>query len=405
MKRGLVITLVMVIILAVAGTVSASGFVDVPKDQWAYNAVKKLAADGILDGYGNGTFNGDKTLTRYEFAVIVAKAMAKEEQANAEQKALIRKLATEYRDELEQLVLRLQGLEEKTDKIHISGYSRIRFDEQSGASTYNDHHMNININFIYKVNDDWVVKTESEWQRQFDKPSAGDSAGINAINSSSYSTCNAQVEQLYIYGPIGKSTIIFGKYNYRPVYGLAFDTRVMGGEATFGNVVKTTLSSSKSDLDAAINGIDLEWVLDKESTVKAGYQVVDYFGTKTKYSSVGFNTQLSDDLMFTAAADKSDEDINNKAYFATLQYKAADVEVVGSRDLFLTYRKVPENAVYYTDKDIEDRILDLNFKGTRVGFDYVPMKNSKFTAWYMSGKDIDTNGDRKVSRAQFELYF
>ncbi|MBP2651000.1 MAG: S-layer protein, partial [Firmicutes bacterium] len=343
-----------------------------------------------------------KTLTRYEFAVIVARAMAKEAKANAEDKALIARLAEEYKAELDQMVDRVQQLEAKTDKVEIYGSSRIRFDEQSGAKTYNDNHVNINVKFVYHINKDWSVKTESEWQRQFNA-STSSTGGYNALNTSP-TVQNAQAEQVYFTGPIGATTVKWGRFYYKPVYGLAFDTRTMGGEASYGTDVKTTISSSKTNDESALNGIDMIWQ-GKTGSVMAGYQVIDYYGAKTRYLSVGFDTKVANDFLITAAAAKSDQDTNNKAYLTTLQYKEADAAVPGSGDAFVSYRKVPENAVYYTTTDTEDRILDLNFKGIRFGVDYVPMENSKLTAWYMIGKEIGTNDDRKVYRAQWELFF
>ena len=60
-----------------ASAYAANPFSDVPANSWAYDAVNKLAAEGIIDGYPNGTFGGDRLMTRYEMAQIVAKAMAK----------------------------------------------------------------------------------------------------------------------------------------------------------------------------------------------------------------------------------------------------------------------------------------------------------------------------------------
>ena len=52
-------------------------FPDIPRNHWAYVAVHALAEQGILTGYPNGNFEGDRMMTRYEFAEIVYKAMQK----------------------------------------------------------------------------------------------------------------------------------------------------------------------------------------------------------------------------------------------------------------------------------------------------------------------------------------
>ena len=50
-------------------------FPDVPKDHWAYQYVKSLADRGLLEGYPDGEFKGDRSMTRYEFAAIIYRAL------------------------------------------------------------------------------------------------------------------------------------------------------------------------------------------------------------------------------------------------------------------------------------------------------------------------------------------
>ncbi|MBP2642988.1 MAG: S-layer protein [Firmicutes bacterium] len=408
MKKRWVVTLALALTLGFTGVACAAA-ADVPANHWAYGAVKKLVAEGIIEGDAAGRFNGDKTLTRYEFAIAVAKAMAKEEKANDEQRALIDKLAVEYRAEIEKLGVRVRNLEDKTNAIQLSGVDRIRYDESNGTK-YDDLHFNIDFTITYKIDEDWKILTEGEWQRQLDRPGDGDSAGMNALSDKSSwgmnSAVNSQMEQLYVAGPVAGSDVKVGKYSYNPVYGLTFDTKVTGGEVSFGKVVKATLTTGKTDDDYKLNGAELAWVAGKGTQVRMGYQTVESAGVKTKFHNVGFDSRMVNDFHFTAVAAKSNRNNNNKAYVAKVQYKEADSEVVGSRDAFMSYRKVPENAVFYTTQDLEDRILDIDFKGVRVGFDYVPMKNTKCTVWYMTGKDATTSTtDIKVYRGQMEFYF
>ncbi len=50
---------------AASGFAAANPFEDVPADHWAYDAVAQLAADGVIEGYGDGTYRGDREITRY----------------------------------------------------------------------------------------------------------------------------------------------------------------------------------------------------------------------------------------------------------------------------------------------------------------------------------------------------
>jgi hypothetical protein len=135
MKKKVVASLAAAMILGVAGTSFAASnpFVDVPANNWAYGAVSKLAQAGIIDGYGDGTFKGDKTITRYEMAQIVAKALANEDKADAVQKAQIQKLEAEYADELDKLGVRVGKLEKKMSNIRLSADARLRYDSNKNA--------------------------------------------------------------------------------------------------------------------------------------------------------------------------------------------------------------------------------------------------------------------------------
>jgi len=90
-KRLLKVAIATALTVAFATPAFANPFSDVPAKHWAYDAVNKLAQAGIVDGYSDGTFRGDKTMTRYEMAQIVAKAMNKS--LNSDQKAIVDKLA------------------------------------------------------------------------------------------------------------------------------------------------------------------------------------------------------------------------------------------------------------------------------------------------------------------------
>ncbi|MBP2634017.1 MAG: S-layer protein, partial [Firmicutes bacterium] len=115
MNKKIIAGVVAACVLSV-GTAFASTnpFADVSPNDWSYVAVKNLAEAGIIDGYSDGTFKGDKSITRYEMAQLVGKAIYRSNKVNAEQKAAIEKLATEYKDELQNLGVRMDNLENKT---------------------------------------------------------------------------------------------------------------------------------------------------------------------------------------------------------------------------------------------------------------------------------------------------
>ena len=95
------------------GAYAANPFADVPAGHWAYESINKLAAAGVIEGYGDDTFRGDRLMTRYEMAQIVAKAMAKG--------ANVDRLTAEFADELEALGVRVASLEKKSDNVKVTG--------------------------------------------------------------------------------------------------------------------------------------------------------------------------------------------------------------------------------------------------------------------------------------------
>jgi hypothetical protein len=136
MQKTLVTLLALVFVLSIGATAlaaPANPLVDVPAKHWAYDAVAKLANDGIIDGYGDGTFRGDKTITRYEMAQIVGKLLDNENKANSRQKALIDKLAVEFALELNNMSTRVATIESKQN-VWIGGETRVRWVADSPAA-------------------------------------------------------------------------------------------------------------------------------------------------------------------------------------------------------------------------------------------------------------------------------
>ena len=110
---------------------AANPFSDVSPDDWAYQAVSDLSDQGVVEGYPDGTFKGERNMTRYELAQVIARLMAREDQLNAEQKATLDKLAGEYADELANLGVRVSNLEKKVGNISWSGDARMRYQDKA----------------------------------------------------------------------------------------------------------------------------------------------------------------------------------------------------------------------------------------------------------------------------------
>jgi len=171
MKKILAIAAVAALTAGVSAY-AANPFSDVTPDDWAYQAVSDLSDQGVVEGYPDGTFKGERNMTRYELAQIIARLMAKEDQLNAEQKATLDKLAGEYADELANLGVRVGNLEKKVGNIYWSGDARMRYRDNSVGNDTWDGRMRINVKG--QVNDTTTVNGHLTYNMNF-KDSTKDS--------------------------------------------------------------------------------------------------------------------------------------------------------------------------------------------------------------------------------------
>ena len=153
---------------------AANPFSDLPAGHWAYGAVAKLAAAGVVDGYPDGTFKGDKTMTRYEMAQIVAKALAKGAIGADD------KLVSEFADELDNLGVRVARLEKNADAVKITGNIRTHYANTTGELAKGHvSKTRSRLFFTGEVNDNWhyvgMLQNEQRW----------DNAGKNEIGRAS----------------------------------------------------------------------------------------------------------------------------------------------------------------------------------------------------------------------------
>ena len=161
MKKILAIAAVAALTAGVSAY-AANPFSDVSPDDWAYQAVYDLFDQGVVEGYPDGTFKGERNMTRYELAQVIARLMAREDQLNAEQKATLDKLAGEYADELANLGVRVSNLEKKVGNISWFGDARMRWKEKGyntdGSRKADGWDGRMRINAKAQVNDSTYVR-------------------------------------------------------------------------------------------------------------------------------------------------------------------------------------------------------------------------------------------------------
>lgn len=148
-KRLLKVAVTTALTVAFAVPAFANPFTDVPAKHWAYDAVNKLAKAGVVAGYGDGTFKGDKTVSRYEMASMIATAMQKN--LNNDQKEIVDQLSKEFAVELGSMGIKVDALDKKVDNlVKISGDARVRY---ANSDDYDNTDFRARVSFNGKIND------------------------------------------------------------------------------------------------------------------------------------------------------------------------------------------------------------------------------------------------------------
>jgi len=416
MKKQTAMALAAVFAMSVAGTAlaaPANPFVDVPAKHWAYDSINKLAQAGVISGYGDGTYKGDKTLTRYEVATLVAKAMANSEKADAAAQKEIEALKAEFGTELNNLGVRVDGLEKKIDNVKISGVIRARYDADD-VNDVSEMKQKLRTRLMIKgqINDQWTYGARLQ----------------NVQNMRTTSTTNdtdATVDEnktdlnwAYVQGKIGAFDVTAGRFDVTPAYGIALDDTVDGIMVGFGNKLKVNLFAGKEDFSEVVSASDrnntyianLGYSFSKKLNAKAAYFNVNYeadgVDTLNLYE-VGMDYQLTPTVNVSGVYLKSDADTEDKGYFAQVAYKGSDISNVGTFGIWANYRNLEKNTLLSSTLDISRADNSaLGGKGYEIGFDYVPMKNAKWTTTYTDLKDTadsDFKGD--FFRTQVEFFF
>ena len=207
MKKSLVLAMAMALGVT-ASAYAANPFSDVPAGHWAYDSISKLAAAGVIEGYGDDTFRGDRLMTRYEMAQIVAKAMAKG--------ANVDKLAAEFADELDALGVRVAALEKKADNVKITGQIRYRYyatTKRDAGEKKRKHDLRSRIFINGQVNDSWTYTAWLQNVQDFTN-NVGDE--------------NTSFQRAWVSGRLGGVKVKAGRWQPKLGDGVIYDARMDG---------------------------------------------------------------------------------------------------------------------------------------------------------------------------------
>ena len=389
MKKQFVTALVLA--LGISGTaLAANPFSDVPAGHWAYAAVAKLAAAGIVDGYPDGTYKGDRTMTRYEMAQIVAKALAKGAIGADD------KLVGEFADELDNLGVRVAKLEKNADHVRVTGEVQMSYASNKGGIFKDDGESNSESDlrtrlwFTGEVNDNWHYTAMLENHQYFQgKNESGDS--------------DTDFQRAFLEGNIGVVGIKAGRYDEFLGNGNIYDSQVDAVRATvpFGNAY---LSAAYGKMASES---DFGWNDDTAAVADTFYQAelggtwgnlnlaASYLKAKdVKFEDFGLN---GDNKIWTVGADytagklnlsgmylKGDKDVllseyrdgDDDGYVVGLTYGGAEEDKPGSWGLIATYydQSAP-TVIAHTMDGAWDAFAGYGFKGYKVGANLTLAKN------------------------------
>ena len=400
MKKSLTLAMAMALGIT-ASAYAANPFSDVPAGHWAYDSVAKLAAAGVVEGYADGAFGGDKLMTRYEMAQIVAKAMAKG--------ASVDKLAAEFADELDTLGVRVAKLENKADAVKITGEVRYHYADYSGDVNGFRNMLRTRLWLQGAINEDWTYTGMLQNTQDF----------TNDVGEE-----DTKFKRAYVEGKLGGVNVLAGRYNAYLVNGNLYDEHADGIELSYGKDVKLTAFYMKPTDQNGYYGIaeddnndnfigDFELRYGKAYGLKvdttigvvnatAGYTVFKD-GTDAWYAydtglpndildqkdnkvwNVGISFDVAKDLVFTADYLKSDMDkvyfVNYKpsefdgddGYIVGLSYKGAKASEPGTYGIYANYYDQARGTV------IAHTMNGLygygGFEGYMVGANYTLAKN------------------------------
>ena len=426
MKKSLVLAMAMALGVT-ASAYAANPFSDVPAGHWAYDSISKLAAAGVIEGYGDATFRGDRLMTRYEMAQIVAKAMAKG--------ANVDKLAAEFADELDALGVRVAALEKKSDNVKITGQFRYHYahHKRTGYGA-NDHESQLRsrIWFNGKVNDNWTYVGMLQ-----NKQDLTDNVGNERTD----------FQRAYLDGRLGGVMVRAGRHDFQLGDANLYDTRMDGIKISYGNKLKFGAYYGKpaDGIDVLSGRLNPNWVsYDKFFGANLGYDfgklslnvaydkfkdATLYSGTNAKLADVG--GLLGDNGVWSVQATynfgkatlgaiflKSDVKLDNlaglvpntnaskKGIVVTATYGGAESAKVGTWGLTgKYYNQGVGTFIAHTMDGLAMDFLNEGFKGWSIAGDVTVGKNMIATVEYFDLKGKETNGKAKTLWTQLAVTF
>ncbi len=406
MKKSLVLAMAMALGVT-ASAYAANPFSDVPTGHWAYDAVNKLAAEGVVDGYPDGTYGGDKLMTRYEMAQIVAKAMAKG--------ANVDKLAAEFADELDSLGVRVANLEKKADNVKITGQIRASYKDVDGDKNGHAGQLRNRLFVNGAINEDWTYTGRLQNIQTYTNESGDDDLEMNWA---------------FVSGRVGGVKVDAGRMDF--TYSDVVDMRADGVKLVYGDDVKLTGWAYKAASDNYVSGYD-EDENGKESNdslvengdrfytvgVEASIGVVDtavrYYNADNWRDQEIWEAAVAGEIVkdltlkgayFYGDSDMTNYDRDNNGWLVGLAYRGAKASEPGSWGLYANWNDrpfatylIPTSMSGYADApyaDLDEAVDGDGYEGFEVGANVTLAKNIVAGVKYFDFEQREGNKDAQT---------
>ena len=404
MKKSLVLAMAMALGVT-ASAYAANPFSDVPAGHWAYDAVNKLAAEGVVDGYPDGTYGGDKLMTRYEMAQIVAKAMAKG--------ANVDKLAAEFADELDSLGVRVANLEKKADNVKITGQIRASYKDVDGDKNGHAGQLRNRLFVNGAINEDWTYTGRLQNIQTYTNESGDDDLEMNWA---------------YVSGRVGGVKVDAGRMDF--TYSDVVDMRADGVKLVYGDDVKLTGWAYKAASDDYVSGYDEK---DGKETDESLVEDGDRFYTVGVEANIGvvdtavryYNAdnwrnqeiweaavagEVVKDLTLKGAYFYGDADdfnsLDNNGWLVGLAYRGAKASEPGSWGLYANWNDrpfatylIPTSMSGYADApyaNLDEAVDGDGYEGFEVGANVTLAKNIVAGVKYFDFEQREGNKDAQT---------
>ena len=433
----------------------ADSFSDVPKDHWSYEALDYLAKNGVIEGYADGTFQGNRTMSRYEMAAITARAM-QASNLDIGARSVLEKLEKEYGSELatlraqvEQNTEDIRKNREAIERFKVHGFVRTQYDydKNTDADTLdrsaNRFYMDLRLDM--KVNDIWTVKAQSETNRHYNN---GHLRGENAMNENAQQTWSGHdgnFQRIWVEAQQAGRWLNLG----RAWRGLGFQNVLFGNESDgfqFGIPIKGTnltasgfwMASTGAGNKESLYGVGLWGAVGHNFDINVAYArsslgknesytsgLIDHYeadpvthrvfpvyrnNDRTNPRSYGYvvsaATNVAKNVRVIGDYVQTDADEQNKSVALRLNYKGTKLDDVGSFGVYARYVRYGANG--WLAGDDEWGSTWNGTKGWIVGFKYVPWKNVEWeTLFSRQKRDYGTSAEynRSLLRTQLDYHF